>query len=378
MVAKKPKISVIVPTLNEEKRLARCLSSLRDQTYPKDKFEIIVIDHHSHDQTVEIAKKFGAQVFLESEPGIAKARQRGFAEAKGEIVVSLDADNIADKNWLAQIDQEFKKDPKLVSLIGFFSSLEGGLVDRFLLFLGSLSNILSFYFTHTIIIVGINQATRKATLKAIGAFEPVDLPKIHCDIFDKSDLVKRLKKAGKVKFERGVKILFSMRRFHEFGYFGTFWFGLKSWLIHRGFVFKNLAIGYPRGKPQRGILVFVDSLIFFLFIIILTILSLPFIPILMLILGARNTLIPDFSFQDSYKDFTRSTFRLFAQTHDFVTKPYAKTILFVGFSLATALTVLSLVLVYGKGEFPETLRSKIKEVRTQITEQSTPILKNLR
>lgn len=293
---KKPKISVIIPTFNEEKRLKVCLQSLRNQTYPGQNFEVIVVDNNSTDKTVAIARTFGAKVVFEKEQGIAKARQRGFAKAAGEIVVSLDADNVADRSWLAIIDAEFKKEPKLVSLFGFFLPLEGKFADYVMLFLGSLANILSFYFTHTIVIVGCNQATKKKVLEQIGALAPFDLPKIHCDIFDKPELVKRLKKEGRVKFLPRMKLLFSMRRFHEFGYFATFWAGFKAWLVHRGFSIKSLATLHPRGNSRSGILATLDSALALSLILLATFIVLPFIPALMAFFVIRNTYFDQISF----------------------------------------------------------------------------------
>lgn len=52
-----PLVSVIIPTLNEEKNIGRCLESIRKQTYPKDKIEIIVVDNDSTDKTREIVRK---------------------------------------------------------------------------------------------------------------------------------------------------------------------------------------------------------------------------------------------------------------------------------------------------------------------------------
>jgi len=53
-----PKISVIVPTYNEEKFIGKCLKALNTQTLPRDEYEIIVSDSSSTDRTVKIAKKF--------------------------------------------------------------------------------------------------------------------------------------------------------------------------------------------------------------------------------------------------------------------------------------------------------------------------------
>ena len=58
----RPSISIIIPTLNEEKYIERCLKSLKNQSFRN--FEIIVSDSYSTDDTVKIAKKYGAKVVL--------------------------------------------------------------------------------------------------------------------------------------------------------------------------------------------------------------------------------------------------------------------------------------------------------------------------
>jgi len=84
-----PLVSVVIPTYNSEKTLAKCLESIRNQTYKN--IEIIVIDRNSIDRTVEIAKSFGAKVFqLDVER--AKAKNFGLRKAQGKYVCFIDSD----------------------------------------------------------------------------------------------------------------------------------------------------------------------------------------------------------------------------------------------------------------------------------------------
>jgi len=55
-----PLVSVIIPTLNEEKNIGRCLESIGKQTYPKERIEVIVVDNNSMDKTRKIVKKFAS------------------------------------------------------------------------------------------------------------------------------------------------------------------------------------------------------------------------------------------------------------------------------------------------------------------------------
>lgn len=80
------KISIIIPTLNEEKNLAMVLKDI-----PKSVDEVIVVDGHSTDNTVGIAKKFGVKVLFD-DVGKGSALRRGMKVTKGDIVITMDAD----------------------------------------------------------------------------------------------------------------------------------------------------------------------------------------------------------------------------------------------------------------------------------------------
>jgi len=80
------KISIVIPTLNEGKNLAKVLKDI-----PKSVDEIIVVDGHSTDNTVEIAKMFGAKVIFD-DVGKGSALRKGMKVAKGGIIITMDAD----------------------------------------------------------------------------------------------------------------------------------------------------------------------------------------------------------------------------------------------------------------------------------------------
>lgn len=101
------KVSVILPVFNEEKYIEKCLMSLQNQKEPAD--EIIVVDNNCTDRTIEIAKKFKVRIVKESKQGISYARNRGFNEAKYEIVARIDADSTLPRNWIKRIKDNFAK-----------------------------------------------------------------------------------------------------------------------------------------------------------------------------------------------------------------------------------------------------------------------------
>ncbi|CAN5302209.1 hypothetical protein BH10PAT1_BH10PAT1_3070 [soil metagenome] len=95
------KISVIIPVFNEEKVIAECLTSLREQN-EKD-FEIIVVDDGSTDKTLEIIRKFNVVILEQKHQGPATARNLGAKNAKGKILVFVDADMTYNSNFLQNL-----------------------------------------------------------------------------------------------------------------------------------------------------------------------------------------------------------------------------------------------------------------------------------
>lgn len=100
-------VSVVIPALNEEKMIGRCLEALAQTAFARERFEVIVIDNGSKDRTREIAQSFQDRLNLRvvEKPGvrISALRNFGASEAKGGIVAFLDADCLAERNWLEEI-----------------------------------------------------------------------------------------------------------------------------------------------------------------------------------------------------------------------------------------------------------------------------------
>lgn len=111
----RPRFSIVVPCYNEERLIGRTLASLQAQDYSGN-FEIIIVDNNCTDNTVTIAESYGVRIIHESRPGVCWARQAGTQAARGEIVVSTDADTVQSKHWLRTIDDTFKHDETLVAV----------------------------------------------------------------------------------------------------------------------------------------------------------------------------------------------------------------------------------------------------------------------
>ncbi len=96
----KPFVSIIISTKNESANIKQLLISLNHQTYSKK--EIILVDNHSTDNTVTIAKKYIKHIFIQ---GSERSQQRNFGakKARGEYLLFLDADMILAKNLLSDL-----------------------------------------------------------------------------------------------------------------------------------------------------------------------------------------------------------------------------------------------------------------------------------
>jgi len=122
-------ISIIVPTLNEEKYLPRLLQSIKEQDFEKD-LEIIVADAGSKDRTIEIAEKFGCKIVEGGLP--AKGRNQGAKIARGEVFLFVDADILLPKDFLRKTMAEIKE--RNLGIAGFCLSVQDQTLFTKLLF----------------------------------------------------------------------------------------------------------------------------------------------------------------------------------------------------------------------------------------------------
>ena len=95
-----PFVSIIIPVRNVEKIIGKCLNSLKGLDYPKNRYEVIIADSESTDQTPEIVRQNGVTYISTPKKSVCAGRNAGFKISKGEIVAFSDADCVADKNWI--------------------------------------------------------------------------------------------------------------------------------------------------------------------------------------------------------------------------------------------------------------------------------------
>ncbi|CAN5268736.1 hypothetical protein BH09BAC6_BH09BAC6_01410 [soil metagenome] len=115
-------ISVIIPTYNPDlRRLNQTLDGLKEQTLKTDRWELIIVDNNS---SFNIADKISlnwhpnAKIVKEPKQGLTYARIRGFGEAKGDMIILVDDDNILEKNYLQNTLAIFNNEPAIGAIGG--------------------------------------------------------------------------------------------------------------------------------------------------------------------------------------------------------------------------------------------------------------------
>ena len=128
-----PSVSYVIPTLNAERTLADCLTSIRAQDYDGE-VEIVLADGGSSDRTLEIAREHGVEQVVEN-PGQTgeTGKAVGVSAARGEILAFVDSDNVlVGRDWTARMVAPFA-DPEIVSseALRWEYSQRYGLIDRY-------------------------------------------------------------------------------------------------------------------------------------------------------------------------------------------------------------------------------------------------------
>jgi glycosyltransferase involved in cell wall biosynthesis len=100
-IARAPLVSVIVPVYDDPHGLRACLRALAAQTYPADRFEVVVVDNGSRTDLRDVVAAFpGFRIEREEAPGSYAARNRGIEASKGEILAFTDSDCLPEPAWL--------------------------------------------------------------------------------------------------------------------------------------------------------------------------------------------------------------------------------------------------------------------------------------
>lgn len=123
-------VSVVVPARDAAHTIGSCLEALLAQSASPGWYEVIVVDDGSSDETRDVAERKRVKVLSQGHEGPAAARNRGVAEARGEIVLFTDADCVPAANWLDEMIKPFQ-DQEIVGVKGAYRTRQRGVVPRF-------------------------------------------------------------------------------------------------------------------------------------------------------------------------------------------------------------------------------------------------------
>ena len=171
------KVSIIIPTKNNGDILEKCLAAIQNLDYPKEEYEVIIVDGHSTDNTVEIAKKYGCKIVYEDVGTRGGACNIGVKNAKGEFIAFTDGDCVVPKDWLRNLIKHFNSG-NIASVGGPNITPEGdtefakciGVVLTFLSKPGSRYGLVADKVIETFHNSGCNVAYRKNVIEEAGWF----------------------------------------------------------------------------------------------------------------------------------------------------------------------------------------------------------------
>lgn len=204
------KVSVVIPAYNEERYIKKCLESLVAQE-TEFEYEVVVVDNSSTDKTTKIVSQFRDKLDLkivkEKRQGRGTARAKGFDEAKGDIILSTDADTIVYEDWISTLVEPIRGDiiasttsckivdcPYLTRIIFNFLDVKLELLYRLLF---------GYHW-----LAGFSFAILKSAYKKSGGFDP------NLQASEDLQLSSRVAKLGKIKFI-DKPVIFSGRRFKK-------------------------------------------------------------------------------------------------------------------------------------------------------------------
>ena len=210
-------ISVIIPTLNEEKLLPRLLDQLSDQNLKsKYEFEIIVSDGGSKDKTLEIAKNYTDKIVVYQEKRrqkISEGKNAGFKISKGEILVFICADcRIENPEMFFDYVSNFKNSKYLAATFWFdvFPEEKKWSDYIFHTFFNWLIKLLNY--------VGNGMGRGECQVIRREVFEKVGGYNEELTAGEDYDLYTRIRKLGKIDVNFKIKIFESPRRYRKYGY----------------------------------------------------------------------------------------------------------------------------------------------------------------
>lgn len=164
----RPEVSVVIPVRDGAGSLPALLESLARQTLSRERFEVVVVDNASHDETAEVARAAGATVVGEPVANRSRARNAGIAAARADFIAFTDADCVVDADWLEAYLRCRGSTPLLAGPVRVTTGEPPNAVERF-------ETLWRFGQEHWVKVgwaATANLAAERSALTAVGGFDP--------------------------------------------------------------------------------------------------------------------------------------------------------------------------------------------------------------
>lgn len=229
-------VSIVIPAYNEEQYIRACLTSLAAQT-TKQPFEIIVVDNGSTDTTASIVKEFLAvlplRLITERRKGRGVARHAGYMQARGDIILSTDADGIVPPHWIEAMCEPFAT-PNVIGTTGTcYINDRSWLANKIFNVIQPTAMWLHRAMFGSFWVLGSNGAVRKTAYVKSGGFNTV------LNSQEDTQLSLTLRRYGKIVCVARSRVLTSGRRFKRGMFAGLFEY-VRSFLERFVFRRKNV------------------------------------------------------------------------------------------------------------------------------------------
>ncbi len=204
-------LSIVIPTLNEEKCLPLLLESLKKQNFDRGEssvYEIIVADAGSEDKTVEMAKDYGCRIVKGGMP--SKGKNEGAKAAKRDLILFVDADIVLPENFLEKAFSEFKK--RNLDVASFYLGSQNKNHNILFDFLYNFpSRITEKILPQAMNIILVRQKAHQQ----IGGFDE------EIKLGEELDYIRKIARIGRFGVLKSVKALASSRRYQQDGWIKT-------------------------------------------------------------------------------------------------------------------------------------------------------------
>lgn len=212
-------VSIVIPAYNEEAYIRACLESLAQQT-TKHPFEVIVVDNGSTDGTMRVSQEFVTvlplRLMTEKRKGRGAARHTGYRHARGEIILSTDADAIVPPDWIETMTKPFTV-PNVIGVTGTcYITDRSWLANTIFNLIQPTAMWLHRAAFGSFWVLGSNGAIRKTAYRKSGGFNTI------LNSQEDTQLSLILRQYGKIVYVARSRVLTSGRRFKRGIFFGLF------------------------------------------------------------------------------------------------------------------------------------------------------------